>query len=525
MRIRMEASRTARELAALCGGTLYSRGHGPLPSVTGICTDSREADADTMLCAMRGERVDGHTFLPAAIRAGCRLCLCERLPDGWETADTPTEGGSVAAIVVADTVAALLHMAAARRETELSALHTVAVTGSVGKTTTKEMIAAVLAAGCRDRGRLFKKDGNYNSVIGLPLSAMEIPQAATHAVLEMGMSGRGEIAAMTAAARPDIALITNIGSSHLERLGTRENIAAAKLEIAEGLREGGTLLLCGDEPLLAAVGEDASALPAGVRVLRLSLSPERAPEADFAIEHTMADAAGMRFDLRTPDGCLKDLYVPAVGLHMVWAGAFAAAVGVLCGFSPERIRAGLADYRPAALRQSRRTVADVTFIEDCYNAAPESMRAAFDVLDIIASHAPPPTRRIAVLGSMLELGEHTARHHRAVGVSLAEHHPDLLITVGALGAHIAEGARAGGLPAERILTLGRAVTPDTLGASDDYSAIAAVMAEQLRPGDHLLFKASRSMRLEELAHALEVALTVDENKKTIDAYTERKENP
>ncbi len=500
MKITLHTPYTPEELASMCGGTLYRRGAPTALPLLSICTDSREAGGDTLLCAIRGERVDGHDFLPAAIRAGCRASLCERLPAGWEelSLDSPLGDAPAAAIVVEDTVAALARLAGARRDSDLAALHTVAVTGSVGKTTTKEMIASLLAVACRETGKHFKKDGNFNSTIGLPLSVMEIPSDTTHAVLEMGMSGRGEISAMTAAARPDLAVIANIGSSHLELLGTRENIAAAKREIAEGLRPGGTLLLNGDEPLLAHV--TVSDLPAGCRALRLSLAD--APTSDFRVRRIRSDADGMTFDLDTPDEPLCDLFVPAQGTHMVWAGGFAAAVGLLFGFSPAVIREGLAAYRPAALRQSRRTVGAVTFLEDCYNAAPESMHAAFDVLEITARHAPAPSRRGAVLGSMFELGEDTAERHRAVGRDFASRHPDYLITIGELGAYIAEGASMGGMPADRILSLGADLTPGSERMTDAYPAFAEVIATYLQGGDILLFKASRAMRLEALSASL-----------------------
>ncbi len=505
----MNIPRSPETLAAMCGGTLHCRGALSHRPISHICTDSREADGDTLLCAIRGERVDGHRFLPVAVRAGCRACLCERLPEGWEdlSSESPLGDAPVAAIVVEDTVASFARLAAARRDDDLAAMRTVAVTGSVGKTTTKEMIAAVLAAGCREGERFYKKDGNFNSTIGLPLSMTEIPADTAYAVLEMGMSGRGEISAMTAAARPDIAIVANIGSSHLELLGTRENIAAAKLEIIEGLRAGGTLLLNGDEPLLAPV--DEAMLPEGGRIWRLSLN--EAPGSELLARHIRSEAAGMTFDLHIPNEILSDLHVPAEGRHMVWAGAYAAAVGRLWGFSEDSIRAGLAAYRPAALRQGRRTVGAMTFLEDCYNAAPESMHAAFDVLDITAAHASTPTRRVAVLGSMLELGETTAECHRAVGRDFASRDPDLLITIGELGPYIAEGARAAGLSENRIRTLGAHITPDTPELTAAYPTYASELVGLLQAGDVLLFKASRAMRLESLSAALAAALTPDEN--------------
>lgn len=450
-------------------------------TVTHVCTDSREADEGTLFCAIRGERVDGHSYMTKAAELGCTAFLCERVPD-----DAP----AASYIVVEDTVAALSALALSRREDTMQALSVVAITGSVGKTTTKEMTAAVLEQG----KRLFKKDGNYNSTIGLPLSFMEIEPDVECAVLEMGMSGRGEIASMTAAVRPNIAVVANIGSSHLEYLGTRENITRAKLEIASGLSEGGTLLINGDEPLLAHLGqdfgEDLPVIPAGIRVLRVSLAG--APNADYTAKNLTVRDGGMSFDLATPDGLWKNLWIPAVGEHLVWAAAFAAAVGQLSGLSEGQVRTGLATYRPADMRQNTRKVGSVTVIEDCYNAAPESMKAALNVLKLTAaSH--PHARRIAVLGDMKELGENTVALHRGVGAACADKGVDLLITVGELGAEIARGAMEAGMSPDSIRVT---------GGKDTYGDTAAYLKSILREGDHVLFKASRSMALETMVEAL-----------------------
>ncbi len=513
-------------LARMAGGTLALRNMTCPPTVSSICTDSREADGTTLLCAIRGERVDGHRFLPGAAHAGCVAFLCERLPDGWSVsdADSPMGVAPAAAIVVPDTVCALGRLVAARRTGELAELCAVAITGSVGKTTTKELVSAVLRAG----RTVFKKDGNYNSTIGLPLSVMEIPSDTEVAVLEMGMSARGEIASMTASVRPDIAVITNIGTSHLEHLGTRENIACAKLEIAVGLRPGGVLLVNGDEPLLAHPGQrlggEIPTIPEGVRVLRVSLS--EVSEADFNARTWVVENGGMRFDLVTPAGVWRDLWIPAMGEHLVWAGAFAAAVGQLCGLTEGEVRIGLASYRPAALRQSTRTVGGVTLIEDCYNAAPESMRAALGVLELM-SHAgratpwadscptvacPPaaafpdehPTDghcsavcRVAVLGDMRELGADTEALHKAVGAEVARHGVERLVTVGALGRYIAIGAAEAGMPAACI---------HATEESAPYAETAAWLCARLRAGDVVLFKASRAMELESLSAAVAAAM-------------------
>ena len=455
--------------------------------VTHICTDSREADENTLFCAIRGERVDGHDYMAKAAELGGTVFLCERVPE-------PLPALSCAFIVVKDTVEALSALALSCREGEREALEVVAITGSVGKTTTKEMTAAVLEQGkC-----LFKKDGNYNSTIGLPLSFLEIGDSVECAVLEMGMSGRGEITAMTRAVRPNIAVIANIGSSHLEYLGTRENIARAKLEIASGLSEGGTLLINGDEPLLAALGqdfgEDLPVIPEGIRVLRVSLAC--APDADYTAKNLTVRDGGMGFDLATPGGLWENLWIPAIGEHLVWAAAFAAAVGQLSGLSEGQVKTGLAAYRPADMRQNTRNVGGFTVIEDCYNAAPESMKAALQVLKLTAaSH--PHARRIAVLGDMKELGENTVALHRSVGSACADKGVDRLITVGELGAEIAKGAMEAGMSPDAIRIT---------GGKDTYEATAADLRSILREGDHVLFKASRSMALETVVKALSTGL-------------------
>ncbi|MBE6652021.1 MAG: UDP-N-acetylmuramoyl-tripeptide--D-alanyl-D-alanine ligase [Ruminococcaceae bacterium] len=483
MKIQLYTPLDLNTLAAMAGGRLVLFGMSENVGVTHICTDSREADGNTLFCAIRGERVDGHDYIPKAASLGCSVFLCERLPD-----DLPSV--AYAAILVPDTVEAMGWMAGARREGDLDVLPVVAVTGSVGKTTTKEMIYAVLASA----RRVFKKDGNYNSTIGLPLSFLEIAPDTEGAVLEMGMSSRGEIASMTSAVRPDVAVIANVGSSHLEHLGTRENIARAKLEIAQGLRPGGTLLINGDEPLLAALGQDFDhdrpVIPQGIRVLRLSLAG--ADGADYTACNVTPRDRGMGFDLATPEGIWRDLWIPAMGEHLVWAAAFAAAVGQIQGLDEGQVKTGLATYRPADMRQNTRTLGGVTIIEDCYNAAPESMRAALRVLALT-----PAARRVAVLGDMRELGDNTEALHRGVGAEAVRQGVDLLVAVGELGQHIAQGAMDAGLPAEAV----RSIT-----GPEDYPAAARWLLGELGAGDCILFKASRAMALEKMAEAVASAV-------------------
>lgn len=469
-----EAPLSLSWIANAVDGQLYGIGAYDAPSIRYICTDSREADAETLFCAIIGERVDGHHYISAAMEQGCRAVLCQRQP-----------AEALSAVVVPDTVAALGRLAEAYRDCHLSKLLTVAITGSVGKTTTKECTAAVLGI----QETLFKKDGNYNSIIGLPLSVMEIRHDHTAAVLEMGMSGFGEISSMSDTVHPNIGCIINIGTSHMEHLGSREGIAKAKTEIIEGMKQGSILLINGDEPLLNKT--QGLCLEKGITYLRVSLTD---PCADFYADHITASDEGMSFDLHTPTGLLEALFVPAVGYHMVWAAAFAAAVGVLRDMSPADIRKGLEDYRPAGMRQNISKMKGVIFIEDCYNAAPESMAAALSVLKLTAKG-----RMIAVLGDMKELGDNTVALHRSVGQKVAELAADgrevYLLTVGELGAEIAKGAETV-LPADHVY-----ISQE----SAPYEDVISHLRKLLHEGDAVLFKASRAMTLE----VIPVALTLN----------------
>lgn len=485
MKIKINAhTLSMSDLRALSCGEVILHGLCEAPSFRCICTDSREADAETLFVAIRGERTDGHGYMRRAAEQGCVCFLCDHLPENMRVEDAPP----FAAWVVPDVIGALSRLAAAHMAHTARLAHAIAVTGSVGKTTTKECVSAVLAPAFR----LFRKEGNYNSTIGLPLSVMEITGDCDAAVLEMGMSARGEIRTMSNIVRPDVAVITNIGVSHLEMLGTRENIASAKLEVAEGLRMGGTLLIPAGEPLLEE--RIQTLVRPDVRVLRFSLTD---PSADFyaGTDGIRADSAagGMHFDLCLPDGEWKDLFIPALGQHSVLTATVGAAVGYLLGLDEAQVRVGLLAYRPAAMRQNTVRVGQVTLLEDCYNAAPDSMRAALNVLELVSRGG----RRVAVLGDMKELGNDTVHMHRMLGADCARQGVHMLITVGVLGAQIAAGARAAGMDEASVLALntgdGEFLTADEI-AEQIFSRIAA--------GDTVLFKASRSMEFEKICASL-----------------------
>ncbi len=448
MKIRLgQGEITLNELANIVGGECIL---GEGFAFSHICTDSREADEHTLFVAMRGERVDGHDFIAAAAQNGCKCVLCEH---------APTE--KLGAVVVKDSIGALLTLAGSKKAAEM----TVAITGSVGKTTTKEFVAAALAA-----IRPYKTEGNFNSVIGLPLSMLEMERETPAAVLEMGMSGFSEIEAMSLAARPDIAIITNIGSSHMEMLGSRENIRKAKLEIVAGLAPSGTLLINGDDPMLWKYETGARTLAVGVEN----------SECDFFAANIKQDTHGTSFTAVFPDGTRESCYIAQFGLHNVRAALFGIAVAQLFGIDPIIAKNGVAAFHGAKMRQNIYCLGELTFIEDCYNASPESMRAAIDVCVSLKN-----ARALAVLGDMKELGDTEAELHFGVGKYAAEQGIDTVFSFGELAESIANGAESGGANAVRI-------------KNADAETAANAIISYAEAGDIILFKASRAMRAEKI---------------------------
>ncbi len=462
----MQNGITAHTLARMCRGVLQNEDYANL-NIHSLCTDSREADENTAFFALVGERVNGHDYIPNAIKAGCR-CIVSQEPVSLDCK-------GVALIAVKDSEMALSYMASAQLEGKT--FPRIAVTGSVGKTTTKDMIAAVMKEG----KRTCVSSGNHNSIIGMPLSVMEIPTDCECAILEMGMSDFGEIERMSLVAEPDIAVITNIGTSHMEALGDRRGICRAKLEVLCGLKKGGYLILNGDEPLLQNIGGRS------YHTLYVSLTR---PNADFFAQNIRVELGGTRFDVVHKGTTYPDFHIPVSGRHNVWAALYAFAVGTLQGLDAEQIKNGFKNFQPADMRQEVLHFGDVTVIADCYNAAPESMRAAIDVL---CECAPTGGRRVAVLGDMLELGKQSIALHRSVGEYLQSRGVDLLIAVGNDGVEIAQGAVAAGMdPANVALFIDR----------NNVAAITNGIASRILANDTILFKASRGVRLERVVDAL-----------------------
>ena len=443
---------------------------GKLPSLTeslplayGISTDSRTAKQGDVFFALRGENFDGHRFMESAQKAGCVFAVAEYIP----------ENCTLPCILVNDTTKAL--GAFARAYKKMFHPITLAVTGSVGKTTTKQFIYSVL--GTQYPTNVTK--GNFNNEIGLPLTMLGLNADHRMLLLEMGMNHKGEISYLSRLAEPDIAVITNIGSAHLENLGSREGIRDAKAEIMDGMSEGGILILNGDEPLL-------ENLPAkGLTKIYIGIKNEN---TTYSAKNIRTEENGMLFDIAIHGTeFMRDVRINAIGKHNIYNALISVVCGLLLGISEENIRKGLLTFVSADMRQSISEKNGMTVIEDCYNASPESMRAGLDVLLHTANTK--KCRPVAVLGDMRELGSISEDAHRAVGAYAAKIGIQQLITFGKSASNIANGAKEAGMPEENIL-----IIEDTENAENAACSLKTVLSE----GDAVLFKASRAVALERL---------------------------
>ena len=444
-----------REVAAALGVPSDAYGDADITSVT---IDSREAGPGALFIAIRGDRFDGHDFVREVLDRGAVAAVCSR----------PVEDADPSRVIpVADTRAAFLELAAHYRAR--FDIPVVGLTGSVGKTTTKEMVAAVLSR----KYRTLATQGNLNNEIGLPRMCFRLDSSYEAAVLEMGMSGFGEISRLTRTALPTLGIITNIGVCHIEMLGSREGILQAKMEILEGMSPDAPLIINGDNDLLPQGVKD---IPNPVVVCGISC-----PDADCRAEHIVQENDGMTFDI-VWRGERYPATLPAVGLHNVYNACIAFACGMLLDVTPEQALRGLAAYEPTGMRQKIVRRGGVTVIEDCYNASPDSVRASLRVL-----RDGEGSRKIAVLGDMKELGSYSRRAHLDCGRAAAENGIDVLLTVGDEAAAYIEGAD-GGVP--------------TALHFDNKDALAESLCGMLREGDTVLFKASRAMKLEDIIAAV-----------------------
>jgi UDP-N-acetylmuramoyl-tripeptide--D-alanyl-D-alanine ligase len=458
---------TLSEVAEAVGGRL-TRGDG---AVTGkVTVDSRAVASGDLFVAVPGERVDGHDFLGAAAAAGAVAALSTRPDD------------ALPCVVVDEPVAALGRLAAAVH-TRLAAggpgageLVTIGITGSSGKTSTKDLLGQVLATA----GPTVSPPGSYNNDIGLPLTVLDADEDTRFLVLEMGSRGRGHIARLCRVARPDVGVVLNVGSAHLGEFGSADGIAVAKGELVEALPAEGTAVLNADDPRVIGMAPRTRA-----RVVTTG----RSPDADVRAEDVVLDEAGRAGFTLVTGGVRAAVRLQVVGAHQVANALSAAGAALAAGMAPEDVAAALSAAVPRSRWRMEVTRRDdgVTVVNDAYNANPESMRAALAALAGL-----PARRRVAVLGAMAELGPGAAEEHERLGRDAVAAGVDLVVAVGPDAVGIADGALAAGAREDRDTEKGAVRVPDRAAARE-------LLTEVLVPGDVVLVKASRSYGLEVLA--------------------------
>ncbi|MBE6581952.1 MAG: UDP-N-acetylmuramoyl-tripeptide--D-alanyl-D-alanine ligase [Ruminococcaceae bacterium] len=452
-------------VADACKGKLIYEG---AKKVRGAVIDSRKVSEGDLFVAIVGERTDGHLYLTSAAEKGASAVLTERIPEDL----TPFENNGCSVILCENTSLSLAYLASEhKKECELL---TVGVTGSVGKTTTRQFIAAVLNA----KFPTHKTEGNFNNALGLPLTLLGIKEEHKAAVIEMGMSAKGEISFLTKLTRPNIGVITVIGSSHIEHLGSREGIRDAKLEIRDGMTEDGVLVLNGDEPLLSDI-ENA---------VYVSL---RNKECPYRAENIRNDGDGMVFDAITPDGVITDCRIPTLGEHTVLDAMYAVTVGKLAGLTDNEIKLGLSSFVGVGMRQNIVKHNGITFINDYYNASPESIKASLSVTKGLSKDT--GGRTVAVIGNVMELGERSEELHRSVGKFVSEIGVDLLFTFGNDASYIADEALKNGFNSDNVF-----VFTDI----KDEKPISKCVAENLQENDCVLIKASHGIDMGRIAKIL-----------------------
>ncbi len=468
---------TLANIAQAVGGTLDAK---MLPEAVSaehtqaqsVVLDSRLVEPGGIFIATRGEHVDGHSFIDQVFDAGALGVICEEAP-------VQPKG---AYILVEDSFLALKDLAEYYRS-QLD-IKVVGITGSVGKTSTKEFVASVLSK----KYRVLKTEGNYNNEVGLPLTVLRIREDCEVAVLEMGISDFGEMHRLSKIAKPDVCLITNIGQCHLENLGTRDGILKAKTEIFDFMQEGGQICLNGDDDKLVTIREVRGSIP-----VFFGCGSNNAVYAD---NYENRGLIGSRAQIHMKgiaghDACSFEAEIPLPGEHMLYNALAATAAGMLFGLTAEEIQEGIrtvkaVDGRSHVIRTDR-----LTLIDDCYNANPVSMKAALDLLHMteLSEVFEDAARKVAVLGDMFELGTDEAALHREVGVYAAKKQIDVLVCVGNLCKYMYEGAQAV-----------RSVT--NCYYFEDKEALEAQMDTVIQDGDLVLVKASHGMHFEELIKML-----------------------
>lgn len=448
---------TLEDIAAACGGTYVGQEEKKAQSIKGAVTDSREIKEGYLFIPVKGERVDGHDFIPKVFAQGALATLTEH---SLEACQGPY-------ILVESCLLALKQIAAYYRS-RLS-IPIIGITGSVGKTSTKEMIASVLSV----KYKVLKTLGNYNNEIGLPLTILRIQKEHEVAVIEMGISEFGEMHRLGEIARPDVCVITNIGTCHLENLGDRDGVLRAKTEVFDHLSDGASVFLNGDDDKLVTVTWAGGSAPVFYGMDRQEI---------FISQAENLGLKGSRARLHTPQG-ETDIMIPIPGSHNLYNAMAAAGVGLKLGLSLEEVAEGISNAKAIQGRSNIIEANGLVIIDDCYNANPMSMKASLDVLKYGLG------RTVAVLGDMGELGKEEGRHHYEVGVHAVSSGIDVLFCVGELSKEMERGAR------------------EAAGNTQIYyypsrEEMLPYLMDMVQKGDTILIKASHFMNFSEVVKHL-----------------------
>lgn len=434
----------------------------PFITFKGVTTDSRKVAKDNLFIPLVGEKFDGHDYIDQCFNSGASVCLTQKVIPVTD---------NCCAILVKDTGKALRDLAKWHRNK--FDIPVVGITGSVGKTSTKDMIACVLSK----KYEVLKTQGNFNNEIGLPLTLLNLEEKHEAAVIEMGMSGFGEISRLTAVAQPEVAVITNIGVSHIEKLGSQQGILKAKLEILEGLKPGGLVVLNGDDPLL----RDQNG-KLGFRTVFYGMDAS----LDYCAQNYQSlGEEGTTFSISLK-GETYIVRIPVPGVHNVYNALAAIAAGIEMNMPVDTIIDGIAEYSPGNMRQNIVSHKGIKIINDAYNASPQSMQAAINVLEELSAK----TRGIAVLGDMLEMGDMSSELHYSVGSFIKEKRISYLISVGSASENITKAVSDSGN--DSIVTC----------HFENNSEALNYLLGIIKSGDYILIKGSRGMKMEQIAEGI-----------------------
>lgn len=454
----MKKTIDAKIIQEICNGKILTKNIENKPN--NFVIDSREVKKNDCFVAIRGENNNGNKFLKMALENGASVCLVDEEPEK----ELIKKYNDRTIIKVENTIKAIQEIAKYKRS--LYNIPVVAVTGSVGKTSTKDIIASVLS----QKYNVLKTEGNFNNHIGLPMTLLKLKDH-TAVVVEMGMNHFGEISVLTNIAKPSIAVITNIGTSHIGNLGSRENILKAKLEILEGLQENGKIIINNDNDLLhnwAQTVDNHNIFTYGIE-----------NKSCFTPKNIEENKNGTKYEINIK-GNKYNVNVPVIGKHFVYNSLCAIAVGCVLDIETEKIIQGISNFKLTQNRMDFRKIKNnATVLADYYNASYDSMKSALEVVKNYNAE-----RKIAVLGDMLELGKFSEKMHKDVGTEVYNNKIDILITVGTLAKHIAKTAKELG-------------TKEVYECENNQEAIK-VLKKEIQEGDLILLKASNAMKFGEI---------------------------